>query len=88
MTQVYVPTAVYKPVDSDWLPRGPRNVRITGDGDGVQFSLTIKEKEVHGYTMEKLQENALKLINDLREDGHQIDAHRVETQMMYRVVSI
>lgn len=88
MNKVYVTTAAYKPVDSGWLPRGPRNVRITGDGDGVQFSLTIKEKEVHGYTMEKLQENALKLINDLREDGHQIDANLVETQMMYRVVSI
>ena len=53
-----------------------------------RLTLSVKEKEIHGYTMEKLKENMQRMIEDLRQDGHIIDARVIETQMMRRVTSI
>jgi len=75
-------------LDSEWYPRGQLHTQFVGSGDGIAFNLSVKEKEIHGYTMEKLKENMHRMIADLRKDGHIIDAQIIETQMMRRATSI
>lgn len=88
MNKVFPAAAAHIMLDSEWHPRGQLQTQFVGGGDGIVFNLSAKEKEIHGHTMEKLRENMHRMIADLRNDGHMIDAQIVETQMMRRVTSI
>lgn len=87
-TKVMITADAPVTLDSEWYPRGPLQTQFVGSGDGIVFNLSVKEKEIHGYTMEKLAENMHRMIADLRNDGHIIDAQVIETQMMRRATSI
>ena len=86
MNKVYTVAPVT--LESEWYPRGPLHTQFVGSGDGVAFNLSVKEREIHGYTMEKLAENMHRMIEDLRQDGHIIDAQVIETRVMRRATSI
>lgn len=88
MNKVLLTAAAHVTLDSEWDPRGPLHTQFVGSGDGIAFNLSVKEKEIHGYTMEKLKENVHRMIADLRQNGHVIDAQVIETQMMRRVTSV
>ena len=88
MNKVLLTAAAPVTFDSEWYPRGPLQTQFVGSGDGIVFNLSVKEKEIHGYTMEKLKENMHRMIEDLRNAGHVIDARVIETQMMRRVTSV
>lgn len=88
MNKVFPAAAAHVTLDSEWHPRGPLQTQFVGCGDGIVFNLSVKEKEIYGYTMEKLKENVQRMIEDLRNAGNVIDAQVVETQVMRRTTSI
>lgn len=88
MNKVFPAAAAHITLDSEWYPRGPLHTQFVGSGDGITFNLSVKEKEIHEYTMEKLKENMHRMIEDLRQGGHIIDAQVIETRVMRRATSI
>ena len=75
-------------LDAEWEIYGPRHIRIAGSGDGVRFNISINEKELHGYTLDKTLQEIRRMVDMLREDGHKVEVDMVETCRAVRMRSI
>jgi len=77
------------PIDPDelsapWKTYGPRRLKIVGGGDGIRLCIQIDEKGLQGYTLD----NVRRMLEALREDGHQVEVELIETCRAVRRTSI
>jgi len=87
-TKVMITAAAPVELDTGWEMFGPRRFRIVGGGDGIRLQIGIDERELQGYTLDKTLSNIRRMLDVLREDGHQIDVELIETCRAVRMTSI
>lgn len=74
-------------LDAGWETYGPRHIRIAGNGDGIRFNISINEKNLQGYALDRTLQGILRMVEVLREDGHKVDVDMVETCRAVRMRS-
>jgi hypothetical protein len=75
-------------MDARWETYGARRLRIVGGGDGIRLHVSIDERKLHGYTLDKTLGAVARMLEILREDGHRTDVELIETCRAVRMTSM